>query len=46
MNINIECEDDDYYDRFLEEISPRTNYGDNYFEQELDNKIEEENESG
>lgn len=26
-NINIECEDDNYYDKFLEEISPRTNYG-------------------
>lgn len=28
MNINIECEDDDYYNQFLNEISPRTNYGD------------------
>ncbi len=30
MNINIECEDDDYYERFKEEISPRTNYGEGY----------------
>lgn len=28
-NINIECEDDDYYDEFLIEISPRTNYEEN-----------------
>ena len=33
MNINLECEDDDYYDRFLEEISPRTNYGEGYSEE-------------
>jgi len=26
-NINIECEDDDYYDHCQIEISPRTNYG-------------------
>lgn len=26
-NINIELEEDDYYSQFLEEISPRTNYG-------------------
>lgn len=26
-NINIEHEDDNYYDKFLEETSPRTNYG-------------------
>lgn len=30
MNINIECEDDNYYDNFTEEISPRTNYGDGF----------------
>ncbi len=29
-NINIECEDDDYYDKFIEESSPRTNYGEGY----------------
>lgn len=33
MNINLECEDDDYYDRFLEEVSPRTNYGEGYSEE-------------
>lgn len=26
-NVNIELEDDDYYDKFIEEVSPRTNYG-------------------
>ena len=26
-NVNVELEDDDYYDKFIEEISPRTNYG-------------------
>lgn len=25
-NINIEHEDDNHYDKFLEEVSPRTNY--------------------
>lgn len=29
-NINIECEDDNYYDKFIEESSPRTNYGEGY----------------
>ena len=29
-NINLELEDDDYYDKFLEESSPRTNYGDEH----------------
>lgn len=29
-NINIECEDDNYYDEFIEESSPRTNYGEGY----------------
>jgi hypothetical protein len=27
MNINIQHQDDNYYDKFVEEISPRTNYG-------------------
>lgn len=27
-NINIELENDDYYEQFKEENSPRTNYGD------------------
>lgn len=31
-NINIECEEDDYYNRFLYEISPRTNYGEDFEE--------------
>lgn len=32
-NINLELEDDNYYDKFLEESSPRTNYGDGYSEE-------------
>lgn len=44
MNINLECEDDDYYDKFLEEISPRTNYGEDYSEEEC-TKIDKQNES-
>jgi hypothetical protein len=28
MNVNIEFEGDDYYDKFIDESSPRTNYGD------------------
>lgn len=30
MNINIESEDNNYYEKFKEEISPRTNYGAGY----------------
>jgi hypothetical protein len=30
MNINIEYESDDYYNVYLEEVSPRTNYGGGY----------------
>jgi hypothetical protein len=26
-NINITCEEDNYYNKYIEEISPRTNYG-------------------
>lgn len=44
MNINIESEDDNYYDKFLEEISPRTNYGEGYSKEEC-NKIDKQNES-
>lgn len=38
-NINIECEDDDYYDKFIEESSPRTNYGENYKTEKNERRI-------
>lgn len=33
-NINIEYEDDDYYEKFQKELSPRTNYGEGYYRTE------------
>ena len=39
-NINIECEDDNYYDKYLEEVSPRTNYGKGWSN---DKEIEDDN---
>lgn len=41
MNINLECEDDNYYNKFLREASPRTNYGEGYSEniEELKKRI-------
>lgn len=39
-NINIEIEDD-YYDSFLEEDSPRTNYGEGYYTDYNINKEDE-----
>ena len=41
-NINLELEDDDYYDKFLEESSPRTNYGDGYSEEYKFKKMKDE----
>jgi hypothetical protein len=38
MNINIECESDNYYDRYLEEVSARTNYGEGYEFEEIENE--------
>lgn len=31
-NQNLVHPEDDYYDDFVEEVSPRTNYGDMYYE--------------
>lgn len=28
--VDSECEEDEYYNKYLEEISPRTNYGEDY----------------
>lgn len=38
-NINIECENDDYYDKFIEESSPRTNYGEGYKTEKYERQI-------